>query len=425
MNKEKTKAIIFANKDEALLRLWGMTLYEKILRQLSSINIEECILIANDFSIIKSNLRKDFKQWNTINIKIQQIESNEIKTLTSILKNDDSNFLVIQGNAVFDSRILQYLQQELEKNHFKYVTENDNLSSPFIFSVCKKVYDFDNPRDYKDLKDLFSKNPSLDKILTKDMDCYIVKLRKHLVPYLLEVRDKQSLKKAKLISFNSVYKGAVDFVTKYIYPIPVRIFVGLISPTYLTPNQITLFSISLAFGSIPFYFLGWYWLAICMGVVMSFLDSVDGKLARLTMRTTTSGRRLDHISDRVYLPIWYLGVGWSLAEGNMLNFNSYFVISTWLLVVIYIIDRIMIKLFRKLYNASINDYTKLDYYVRIFIARRNAFLMTMIIGLVFSRPDYGFFIFVFWQIITFFFHLFRFIYLPLSKKEYLDYTLTS
>ena len=419
MAKENSKVVIFALDENSFIKLWGMTLIEKTIRLFSQNGFEECVVVFRDNSKIDDFLRRDFKKWNKIHLRSLKLIKNEIKTLKFILSGDKSSFVVLEGNGVYDGRIFEHLKKGMHAGHFQYVKDELNDNTPYIFWINDKILRSRGVKnEHQKIEDFVKNNPSIKKVYTKDMDCYIIKLRRRMVPYLFKIDDSQSLKKAELTAFTSVYKGATDFITKYFYPIPVRWSVKLLSPTIITPNHITFVSMILSFGAIPFYFIGWFWTAIIMGLIMSLLDSIDGKLARLTIRISTSGDLMDHISDIVYLPIWYFGVGWYLSKGEIFNFNLNIVLAIWGVVVFYFIDRAVLGLFKKIYNVELHDYTNLDSFFRIYVARRNPFLLVMIISMIFINPEFGLYTTTIWTMITFIFHFIRFIYLPLSGKKH-------
>ena len=54
-----------------------------------------------------------------------------------------------------------------------------------------------------------------------------------------------------------------------------------------------------------------------MAYGMSVLDSVDGKLARLTFTDSRIGNRLDHGLDMVHPPFWYLAWAYGIGGGSL------------------------------------------------------------------------------------------------------------
>ena len=109
MTNLTTKAIIFSQHPYAIKELWGMTLTEKILRQLSAAGIEECIVVSDEEAGFSSHLRKDFSAWHSIKVKNVKSGESETATLMAILREDPSSFLVLKGNTILDARILDLL----------------------------------------------------------------------------------------------------------------------------------------------------------------------------------------------------------------------------------------------------------------------------------------------------------------------------
>ena len=74
--------------------------------------------------------------------------------------------------------------------------------------------------------------------------------------------------------------------------------------------------VSLILVIISFLFLnGHFIFGLVLGWIMTFLDTVDGKLARVTVTSSRVGHILDHGMDIIHPPIWY--ACW--ASGLILN----------------------------------------------------------------------------------------------------------
>ena len=410
MTNPKTKAILFAQYPYSEERLWGMTLTEKLVRQLSVAGIEYCTIYFNPDREIA--LRKDLKKWHPIDVEFKSLNASEGETLVDHLKLDPSNYLVLQGNTIVDPRILDLLIEKASGNETINIQSGDH--APAAFTITSGVIDKIKPES-----DLIAvaKSTSTETVKTSDMDSYIAKMRRRMEPFLFEIDNPEILKKVEKVAFTSIYKGATDFITKYVWPLPTRWMVHLISPTGITPNQITYVSMVLSFGAIPFFFMGWFWIAWIMGIVMSFLDTLDGKLARLTQRTSDAGHWLDNASDTIYLWLWYAGIGWYFAE-DILDFQDINVIAAWSLVGFFTIDKIITGLFKKLFGAQLHDFAPIDWHARVYIARRNPFLVVLLIGLIINDPVFGLHAMAVWQTATFAFHMMRFIYLPLTGQKH-------
>ena len=411
MNSPKLTAIIFATTPPAHFKLWGMALYEKILRQLSDLGIKECKIVFDHDATPKTITRSDFARWHSIEISSHELVKGEIATLKELSVPGES-VMIIRANYACDSRVLKHLKDKARVGEYEFISPQNTL---FAFTCSAELI-----AEYDGRDDLvrFVESCKLTQVTTEKMETFIPHLRKKLTPYVFEINDENTLRKTSISIFQSVYKGATDFVTKFVYPTPIRWAVNLVSRSGITPNQITVLSMFLSFGAIPLFFTGWFWTAFWMGLVMSFLDTLDGKLARLTMRVSKSGDLLDHVSDVVYLAIWYIGLGWYLSDGELLNFENSSTAMTWLLVSAYFADRIVTGLFERIYGTNLHDFGRLDYVVRIFIARRNPFLVVLLLGLLLNSPLWTLYAITWWQALSFLFHLYRFFYLPLSGKKH-------
>ncbi len=414
MTEYKTKAIIFAHHPYSLHKLWGMTLTEKLLRQLSVLKVREAIVVFSDGQRIEESLRRDFKKWHKINVKTEELVESEMNNLKSLSKVWDGGVVILQGNTIVDPRVLELLISKANEGKFCQVKAKDQ--NPYAFCISGERLKGNIDQTITTLNDFLEiSRPEI--VLTSAMNSYIGSMRRRLEPFLFRIDNSESLKKAERIAFTSIYKGATDFITKYAWPLPTRLMVHLISPTGITPNQITYLSMVLSFGAFPFFFMGWFWPAWAMGIVMSFLDTLDGKLARLTLRTSDSGHWLDNASDTIYLWLWYLGIGWYFSE-NLFDFTDINTLASWALVGFFTIDKIITGLFKKLFGAQLHDFGPIDYHARIFIARRNPFLIVLLIGLLMEQPEFGLYTMAIWQTATFIFHMIRFIYLPLSGQKH-------
>lgn len=384
-------AIILATNDDAFRQLWGMTILERLLRQLSDLGIRKATVVHSqpeDF-----HLRGDFSAWTNIDVEQSKFAAVNEFDLKAQLQPEERT-LVLEAQVVLDIRVLELLAKSNQDVRIDADSLLANLGPNF--------------KDICDVKatDLAS------------ISSYLQTTRKKVLPYVVTIAGENDLNRARKLSFDAVYKGATDFITKYVFFYPTRWIVDLISPTQITPNQITVLSMFLSFGAIIPFFTGNYLVALIMGFCMAWLDTIDGKLARVTLRTSKSGDLLDHVSDTVYLFFWYIGFGWSLSGGELLNFNNHVAQVHAVLISAFIFDKCITGLFKKIYGFLLHDYTRLDYAVRIFIARRNPFLLCLLFALILNKPVFALYWITLWYLATAMFHTLRFVYIPLSGKRH-------
>ncbi len=240
----------------------------------------------------------------------------------------------------------------------------------------------------------------------EDFNGFVRRLRRTLPPYLFTVDDAARAAKLERFLFWSNYKGSTDLFTRYVYPPLVWIMVGPLARARVHPNWVTAVGIVLALGAIPLWANGWFITGFIMAYGMSVLDSVDGKLARLTFTDSVSGNYLDHGLDMVHPPLWYLswayglGIateGWAspLGQGAMAIFA------------LYVIDRLVLKIYPYVFKRAFHTHSRMDGMVRSFIARRNISLPLFTVGYLIGLGREAFFLIVAWQAATTLYHASR------------------
>lgn len=132
------------------------------------------------------------------------------------------------------------------------------------------------------------------------------------------------------------------------------IFVKLIYPTSLTPNQISVFSmifgilagVSIGMGTVESVFMGGILLA-----TSSMLDCADGQLARLKKNGTLFGRLLDGTIDYVSTLSIFLGIGFwgAYVWGNPVQW--------WLIIIVtgitYAVQAGLVDYYRSEYISNV------------------------------------------------------------------------
>lgn len=235
---------------------------------------------------------------------------------------------------------------------------------------------------------------------------YIRKLRRNLPVYLFRVVGPDDRGRAERFLFWSNYKGSTDFFTKYIYPPLVWRAVRPLARWRVHPNVVSLFNIVITFAAVPLFGAGYWAAGFILAYTMSVLDSVDGKLARLTFKASKFGDVLDHGLDIVHPPLWYLAWAWALRDVSAAV--PIMLLAYWF-TILYVLDRIVAALFSVRLGQSIHGYRPLDRRMRTFISRRNINLPVFMLGLLVGVPVQTFTLIVGWQAACLGFHTWRLI----------------
>jgi phosphatidylglycerophosphate synthase len=222
---------------------------------------------------------------------------------------------------------------------------------------------------------------------------YWEKLRKRETPYAMAVTP-QNLRQVEWRVFMGTYKGATDFVTKWVWPWPAFHVTRFCARVGATPNMVTFVSLLLVIAAFVWFLQGNWLPGLIAAWVMTFLDTVDGKLARVTMTSSRFGGALDHGIDLVHPPFWY--VAWGIGAwgpgldggGQGLSEDTLFLV---LLVIVlgYLLQRAIEGLSLLLLKIEIHVWRPMDTLFRQVTARRNPNLALLSLGALAGRPDLG------------------------------------
>lgn len=213
------------------------------------------------------------------------------------------------------------------------------------------------------------------------------KLRKREVPYARAV-SAETHSAAEWRVFMGTYKGATDLVTKYLWPWPAFIVTRWLAPTSITPNFVTALSAICVLLAFWLFWEGQFVAGLVFAWLMTFLDTVDGKLARTTLTSSKWGDVFDHGIDLIHPPFWY--AAWALGLGAAGLAWSADVFSFMMVALIggYILQRIMEGIAIKVLGLEIHIWRPIDTFFRLITARRNPNLVILtVVTLLFQRPD--------------------------------------
>ena len=153
--------------------------------------------------------------------------------------------------------------------------------------------------------------------------------------------------------------------------------------------MVTVLGLALVIIASVLFAYGYFAAGLLCGWIMTLLDTVDGKLARVTVQSSRLGHVLDHGLDIVHPPFWYVlwGVGLTAFEPQ---FGLDHVDLYWLIGLGYIAGRLIEGAFHALGRCSMFAWRPFDAYFRLITARRNPCLIILTIGVACGRADLAF-----------------------------------
>jgi phosphatidylglycerophosphate synthase len=146
---------------------------------------------------------------------------------------------------------------------------------------------------------------------------------------------------------------------------------------------------------------GYFVSGLALGWVMTFLDTVDGKLARVTVTSSKWGNIFDHGIDLIHPPLWYLAWGVGLMSFSPLLFSMSLEMTCWVIVMGYILGRIVEGIFQWwLGGFVIFCWKPFDSYFRLITARRNPNMIFLTGSILIGRPDLGLEAVAIWTVLS-------------------------
>ncbi len=324
-----------------------------------------------------------------------------------------SPLVVLDGAHVIDPRLIAYLVGSTQAG---FASRGEGAQRAMALRLHGEQADA-IPPGATTLDEVVDALVAAGRIATVDeaaFPAYMNKLRRSLPYWIYAVNDAATGKRLERQMFWDNYKGSTDLLTRYVYPPLVWPLVRLCVRLGIHPNVVTVLSIVLTIAAVPLFAQGDFFLGFVCAYGMSVLDSVDGKLARLTLTSSTIGNILDHGLDQVHPPFWYFAFGWGLGGRSM--DDPLYAAAIWL-IVFYVTDRLTLALARRRLGFTLHAATPLDGLVRSFIARRNITMTIMALSLLIGEGAAGLYIITAWQGLTFAWHSSRTLWLGFLVRE--------
>ncbi|MEL7171451.1 MAG: CDP-alcohol phosphatidyltransferase family protein [Pseudomonadota bacterium] len=235
-------------------------------------------------------------------------------------------------------------------------------------------------------------------------DGFIGVLRRDLPFWILRPRDPFEVRAAERWMFLSNYKGSTDILTAHVFPPLVWPLTRWCAALGISPNAVTIVSIVLTGLATLLFFHGHLAAGLLAAYAMAVLDSVDGKLARVTLADSAIGNVLDHGLDIVHPPFWWLAWAHGAAA---LGGPDWLWPAAWGMTAFYVADRLVLMVAKARFGRGLHAMTRLDGQVRSFISRRNINLLILTAGLAIGQETAAFAMVVGWQVATCLWHALR------------------
>ncbi len=314
----------------------------------------------------------------------------------------DNDITLLRGDHLYDVRVLVNLIQSRDS---LLTVEKDGSRTP----VAAKIHMASAPAVIAHIRDPGNALPPGIETTTPAqlVPPSQIRLKKAHTPFVLPISPAR-IEELETKLFKTAYKGVTDLVTKWVWPIPAQFITRVCTRFGLTPNQVTATSWVLAIVAGLLFYNGAFASGLLVGWIMTFLDTVDGKLARVTVTSSPMGNYFDHVLDLLHPPFWYLAWGLGLASLDTALLPADLTPIMWLIFTGYILGRVVEGIFSQwIGKFGIYSWRPIDSFNRLITARRNPCLIILTVGLVFSRPDLALEAVAVWTVVSTLFLLFR------------------
>ena len=365
---------IDATRPAAGWHLWGMTLVERLLREGARRGVRQAVVVVSAESTPEATyLRRDLTRLFDIDVHV--VDSTDVDaTRSQLIDAGATRFLITDGDVVHDDRVLDYLFTVGPGSAVvgEQVSSVQTIAAHLSHADLQALASDPAVADATDL-------PGVNTTQLAQLGHYVADLRLTMAPFLLRITDREELRRVDRLLFQRTFKGVIDAIARYGYYHFVRFTTRWLSRTTVSPNLLTVLSILGIWLAIPCFAagqIGWGITSAWVGVI---LDSVDGKLARLTVHLSDAMGALEHATAMPGLGLWFVGLGWHLTGGHLLSVSPVSV-ACWALVSTFLADKILTGAFRKVFGYELFDARPLDAAFHLIAARRNMQLLLLTIG---------------------------------------------
>ncbi len=400
------------NSLTSLIRIAGITILERQVRIMRRLEIKKIALIVRSD---REKIEKEIKRFSFKDVKIEITTLTEEGRINSPFFAETSKpILYFDGCSIFDERLPERFYEidrqlaalipeetllinqrdkgvriEADRKNFRF-TGIAAVSTGSLKAVdMRKEINVSEEVVNNIIKDTGS--PILD---ISELSTYNYDLRRDQSYTWIYIESRNDNHRAKKELLNNAQKSVLDWPAWFIHR-PIEKWITYhICEWPITPNQITLINIVVAFIATYFFATGHLLPAMIFAVATGIIDGLDGKQARVKVMMSKIGK-LEEVSDRIYEYSWYLAMAYFLVQRG---FGTVPYILFGFLFVFHALDVAVSATFKFKRHVQLDDFGQLERNFRWIGSRRNTNIWTLIPfvlfghlyeGLIFITVYYG------------------------------------
>jgi phosphatidylglycerophosphate synthase len=403
------ECVVLADCPGALIELCGISTLERLLRTLQRCGIERATILSTTSERIAEELARP--SWPraqlALTLRTRPNEALRIEQIVDVWPGAAEFLLLVRGDAVFDRRLLQLLATQslpavlvdsAVPSKFQPLVAHapDALGAKFCGAALLQ-------RDWVSsqcgpLERAINNGLGQGALATVDVanqPSYSPALRRRLRPFWFPAPPSAHVKLAERILLNSVQKGTQDLPARIHAPLE-TFLLSKLCKTAITPGQLTLAWIILAFGTAFLFATGHLIGGILLALIIGILDGLDGKQARIKVETSKIGK-IEHWFDSFFEVVWPTALAFHFYVSGQLP-NAFFYLA--LLIVAEALDGIGKMGVYGPAEKLLVDPGLLDRIVRLVGGRRNIYVWVLIACVVLGVPEKALIVMAFWEAAT-------------------------
>lgn len=383
------------NSLTAMIKIAGITILERQIRIMRMVGVKNIhILYKNSQKFFL--LKKEVKKLNFKNIEVDFISTtDEGYVETSGFEDEKSrNILYFDGSSIFDERlpekffsskkplaamvpIDELLAFDMNRG-VDILTGHKNYKFVGIATIPKKYFPLIKINEFENIDKILIEMvinnedfPILDISL---LSTYNYDLRRDQTYLWLNIEENKDNHRAKKILLDNAQKSVLDWPAWFIHR-PIEKWITYhICEWPVTPNQITVINIIVAFIATYFFATGQMIWGLVFAIATGIIDGLDGKQARVKIMMSKIGK-LEEVSDRIYEYSWYLAMAYYL---DTQGFGNMPYILFGVLFTLHAVDIFLCALFKFKKGVQIDDAGQLERNFRWIGSRRNTNIFSLI-----------------------------------------------
>jgi len=418
------------DRPKALFPVLGRSLIERVILTSKQAGIKEFVFVVG---YLGDKIKEALGNGERFGVRIDYVKNEEWQegNGVSVLKAREllnDNFVLLMSDHIFDVRILKELVDHqikgsvmlavdkkdplpgdtkvLEKEGKivaigKEIDESNCLDTG-IFLCSPKMFSYLEEEIKEDRTELANaiaraaKNEDAEIFDITSISPYISSMRKEIKAFWMDIDTKEDIVKAEKILIENACKGTNDLLATYVNK-PIEDFIVKRVANYgITPNQITVLTNIIAYASTILFFKGYLLFASLLTFIVSFMDGVDGKLSRVKISSSRTGK-MEHAFDFLFEHSWYIALAFYLSKTVGL---SSIILATFILL----FDGFSHYCQRAFEDAEkgyqLVDYGELERKFRKFDGRKNTYIILILFGVLLNVPFYSLIAITSWSFIS-------------------------